>query len=284
MKINSFGIVGGDERQKILAQSLSNDQHTVYTFALGKMESPTIKDTDLESLISSCNYIIFPVPVVKNDRYLNAPYHTDKIVLDDNFAKMMMGKRVFGGIIEKLYETSKFWEKIETFDYFKREELTVYNAVPTAEGAIEIAMRETKETLNHAKCLIAGYGRIGKVLAKMLHGLGANVTVCARKPGDLAWIDLMGYHAIHTEHICEEQQYSIIFNTIPALIFDTEVLARIPKNTLIIDLASAPGGIDYNSAEHLGIKVIQALSLPGKVAPKTAGEIIKKTIYNMLGE
>ena len=49
-------------------------------------------------------------------------------------------------------------------------------------------------------------------------------------------------------------------------------------------MASKPGGVDLEAAAQLGVKVVWALSLPGKVAPVTAGRSIKTTIYNILHE
>ena len=70
----------------------------------------------------------------------------------------------------------------------------------------------------------------------------------------------------------------------PALIFDEHILSKIGQKSIIIDLASMPGGVDFESAAPLDIKTIRALALPGKVAPKTAGEIIKKIIYRLIKE
>ena len=54
------------------------------------------------------------------------------------------------------------------------------------------------------------------------------------------------------------------------------------SDALILDLASKPGGVDWDAAQALGRRVVWALSLPGKTAPFTAGEIIAKTILHML--
>ena len=78
--------------------------------------------------------------------------------------------------------------------------------------------------------------------------------------------------------------FDVIFNTVPAEVLDRNVLEQIPDDTLIIDLASKPGGVDFSAAKELGKKVIWALSLPGKTAPITSGRIIKETILNMLCE
>ena len=168
------------------------------------------------------------------------------------------------------------------FDYSTREEFAVANAVPTGEGAVETAMLEYDGTVNNSRCLVTGYGRIGRVLSDMLCGLGADVTVSARNLKDIEFIKAKGFHAVFTSNIIGK--YDIIFNTIPCMIFDAHTLAKTASNALVIDLASMPGGVDFRAAERLGIKAIHALSLPGKVAPKTSGIIIKNAVYNIIRE
>ena len=161
----------------------------------------------------------------------------------------------------------------------------IKNAVPTAEGAIEIAMCETAITLNDSKCLVIGYGRIGKVLAKLLQSLGSDVYVSARKYSDLAWIDVNGYKSVHNDNLKSvANNFDVIFNTAPALILDEDILKTISSDCVVIDLASKPGGVDFEKARDLGLKVIWALSLPGKCAPLSSGKIIKETILNILHE
>lgn len=283
IEMNSFGVIGGDKRQIALAEAIAADGYNVYACGFDIVEFiKGVKMVDLNELTLTCDNIILPLPVTTDGRHLNAPYNSKKMILDDSFAELMKNKQVFGGMMGKLYQTSDIWDEIDTYDYFTREELAVRNAVPTAEGAIEIAMKEYPGTVNGSKCLVVGYGRIGKMLSWMLRGIGAKVTVSARSQTDLAWIESQGYRAVNTSEICDSTQYDIIFNTVPALIFTRKVLSKIASGTLLIDLASAPGGVDYDAAEKLGIKAIKALSLPGKVAPKAAGEIIKNTIYNIL--
>ena len=119
----------------------------------------------------------------------------------------------------------------------------------------------------------------------MLAGIGADVYVEARKFADLAWIDAYGYKGIHLSGLAEHiGSFDVIFNTIPTRILDEKLLGRVSPETLIVDLASKPGGVDLAAAQRLGVNVIWALSLPGKVAPKTAGNIIKDTILNMIHE
>lgn len=283
--IDNFGVIGGDKRQIAMAKSILSDGYNVYTSGFEKINLETgIIKSKIDEVILKCKYIILPLPTTTKDFYLNAPYADEKIKIDDAFARRMYGKKVFCGMSDKLIPTSSIWQDINLYDYSKREEFAVNNAVPTAEGAIEIAMHEYSGTINGSRCLVAGFGRIGKVLCKMLNGLGAKVTVSARKPKDLAWINILGYESILTSDICNENEYDIIFNTIPSIVFDAHTLAKSAQKAIVIDLASYPGGVDLNAAKRLKVNVISALSLPGKVAPKAAGEIIKNTIYNMIEE
>ena len=170
-------------------------------------------------------------------------------------------------------------------DYFTREELAVANAVPTSEGAIQIAMEELPITLHRARVLVIGYGRLGKVLAGQLKGLGALVSVAARSWTDLAWAQTCGYGVERSDQLsgwlCG---YDLVINTVPAPVLGWAELSDISGGCLIIDLASKPGGVDFAAAAELGVKVIWALSLPGKTAPVTAGLAIKNTVYNILTE
>lgn len=283
--IDSFAVIGGDKRQIAMAESILSDGYNVYASGFDKIELKRgIVKTNVKESIANCKYVILPLPVLTKNSYLNAPYSNEKIKVDDNFAEYMYGKKVFCGMAEKLKATSDVWNDINLYDYSKREEFAVNNAVPTAEGAIEIAMHEYPGTINGSRCLVAGFGRIGKVLCDMLNGLGAKVTVTARKPKDLAWINILGYEAILTSNICNTSKYNLIFNTIPSMIFDAHTLARSAQDAIVIDLASYPGGVDFDSAKRLRINAVSALSLPGKVAPRAAGEIIKNTVYNMIEE
>ena len=278
-----FGVIGGDQRQAFLAASLLEDGYPVYAAALEKAElDPRVRQATIEETVEKCETIIFPLPVTSDGVHLNTPLGKEPVLLGEGFASLFVGKTVYGGMTERLYHTTDVWEEVSVFDYFRREELTVRNAVPTAEGAIQIAMEEYPGTLNGSRCLVTGFGRIGKVLSWMLRGLGAQVTVSARKPEDLAWIRQSGYQAVHTRH--PGSGYDLVFNTIPALVFARESLSGLKPGTLLIDLASAPGGVDRETAAELGVRVVPALSLPGKVAPKAAGEIIKETIYHMMEE
>ena len=170
-------------------------------------------------------------------------------------------------------------------DYFAREELAVLNAVATAEGAIQIAMEELPITLHDARVLVIGFGRLGRALAPRLRALGARVCVSARRYEQQAAAEGMGLGSEGMERLSDWLcSYDLVFNTVPARLLGLEELAVMKEGALVIDLASRPGGVDLDAARTLGVHVVWALSLPGRVAPVTAGRYIKDTVYHIMEE
>ena len=159
------------------------------------------------------------------------------------------------------------------------------NAVPTAEGAVQLAMEHLPITIHGSRVLVVGFGRVGRITAQRFAALGARVSVAARKYEQLAWAQAMGFGAEELGHLAGWLcGYDLVVNTVPAQVLNRPELEDLMPGCLILDLASKPGGVDLAAAGELGLTVIWALSLPGKVAPVTAGAAIKSTIYNMLRE
>lgn len=170
-------------------------------------------------------------------------------------------------------------------DYFKSETLNILNSIPTAEGAILCALENSEITIYKSNCLVIGNGRIGKILSDRLCGLRANVCVSARKESDLAYISANNLEAIKTDNLYKHiKKFDFIFNTVPHCVLDDKVLSNCNKNALIIDLASKPGGTDFDAAQKRNLKTIHALALPSKVAPKTAAKFIADIIIQYLTE
>lgn len=281
--INTFGVIGGDERMKYLAQSIAADGYPVCVCGLEMLGTCRgAAECDLPQLAAKSSVILLPLPATKDGLFLNAPYAENEIRLDDDFSRLFMHKTVCGGMLQRLTASSSLWREIEPEDYYRREELAVGNAIPTAEGAVGIAIREYPGTINGAKCLITGFGRIGKNLAIILRGMGAEVFCAARKKADLMQMRAFGVQPLTYREI--SRRFDLIFNTVPAKVLTSPVLMQQTRDTLIIELASAPGGIDLKRAEELHLHVIDAPSLPGRVAPKTAAEYIKEAVYNILEE
>lgn len=282
----TVSVIGGDLRQLTLAKELAADGYDtiVYGFSDEINEFNIPKTDDITTALDS-EIIILPIPVSFDGTTINTPYSDNELSVKELTDKLNPISLVFGGCISSTLSEELTRKGIKHRDYMLRDELAIKNAVPTAEGAIEIAISETPITIHNSKCLVLGYGKVGKILAKSLDALGAKTYVCARKYADLALIEGHGCFPLTlNEAKSRLGEFDIIFNTVPALILGKSELERIRRNTLIIDLASKPGGVDFDAAKELGIHVVWALSLPGRVAPVTAGIIIKETISNMLRE
>ena len=283
--IKSFGIIGGDKRQLFLAKSIYDSGYKVMLGGFDRLKSTgALVLCDIKSAAEKSDVIIFPVPSVRTDGSINTPFSDECTVLDDELIEIMLKNPVFVAMKDKFLKAYPQFENAELYDYAAKEEFAILNALPTAEGALEVAMKQFEGTVAGSRCLITGYGRIGKVLAEMLKNHKADVTVSARKPSDMAFAQAFGYKNLNTNKLSCIRNFDLVFNTVPSMIFDGELLMNTDKNTIIIDLASLPGGVDFEAAQKLGIDAVRALALPGKCAPKTAGEIIRTTVFNIIEE
>ena len=283
--IRTFGIIGGDKRQLFLAKSISDSCYDVLLGGFDSLESyGSLSLCNVKKAISESDALIFPLPSIRTDGSLNTPFSNENILLDGDDIEIILKKPVLTTMKSRFLKAYPRLSDGEIFDYGARDDFAILNALPTAEGVIECAMREYEGTISGSKCLVAGFGRIGKILAHKLVLLGANVTVSARKPSDLAYVKALGYNALNTENLRTVKRFDIAFNTIPKLIFDRELLMNTDTNTLIIDLSFLPGGGGGGAGGGRGGGAVRALSLPGKCAPKTAGEIIKTTVFDIIKE
>jgi len=280
-----YTILGGDKRSLELGNLLMKDGKDVCIFGFDRLDQYEGESVKLKEAVEYADVIIGSLPFSTDDININAPFANEVIQVDAAFNLMSEKQVLIGGKLSAEHEKKLKNKNLKSADYFKREEMQVLNAIPTAEGAIQIAMEETPFTLHNSNVMVLGYGRIGKVLSKMLHGIGAKVHVEARSFSDLAWIRSNGYISVCPRELKEYlPRMNVVFNTIPQMILDRELLRSIDSNCTVIDLASKPSGVDFEAAGELGIKAVSALGLPGKVAPVTAAMVIKDTIYNIIEE
>lgn len=286
-----ISIIGGDLRIVKLIELLVKDDFTVYAYGIEHSDylpenDKFIQCNSIKETINNSDIIIGPMPLSIDKKNLSAPFSEEKISIDELIEEMSNKNKIFiaGKILDEVAE--KLQEgNITYIDLLKREELVVLNTISTAEGTIQLAMEETQRTIHGSKILVMGFGRVGKVLAKMLDGIGAKVFCEARKDSDIAWIKAYGYTPVHLSELENTLgEYDIIINTIPFLILDENRLNYVKPDCTIIDLSSNPGGVNRTAAREKKIKVIWALSLPGKVAPLTSAQFIQETLYHILKE
>ena len=249
-KLLTFSYVGGDTRQLYTAAMTAADGYHVRIFGFGcaseELSLHIFEAQSLSECISGAEVIVLPIPYSTDGITVNSPLSAVKIPLDDIISAADTGSIILGGRLDNAFAEACRRRGARVFDYFLRPELEIMNAIPTAEGAIELAMANTPYTIHQSRCLVVGYGRIGKLLSEDLRALGADVTATARKHSDIAWIEARGLRSCRTEKIADiAGEYDIIFNTVPHPVLDFKVLAATRPEVLIIDLASKPGGVDF---------------------------------------
>lgn len=284
-----FLVLGGDLRSVRLAQMLSDDDHKVFSF--GQERSDEIIDDDrierchsLKAGLDKAQIIVAPVPFSNNGESINTPFSDEKIRIDD-LLKTNKGKLLVGGNIGEEIRKKLSEKYVDVIDLMKRDELAILNTIATAEGTMEVAISNTDKIVQGSKVLILGFGRVGKIVASKFSRLSARVTCAARKISDLAWIQAYGFRSLDiNDMLYDLKDFDIIINTVPQTIINERELKHMNSDVLLIDLASAPGGIDSKAAVNMGLKFVWALALPGKVAPSSSAKFIKETIYNILEE
>ena len=241
-----FAVIGTDPRLAAAGRALARAG-----FAVGGPEQTALAD-----------YILLPLP------------------LDESRTPLAVGGKLSAQARQIAAEAG-----VELVDYFAREELILCNAIPTAEGCIGILMAERTRTLWNSAILLAGFGPVGQALGVRLAALGAQVTVAARRPAQRALAESFGLRAVELARLEQvAPAFDTVVNTIPAPVLTEAVLAALRPGSLIVDLASRPGGTDFAAARRLGHRAIHALSLPAACAPETAGEALARTVCEILAE
>lgn len=236
-------------RNKLFAVPFSEDKRMAYA------RDYLIKNGYIITDVDNADYVLLPIPA--------KPEHF----------KGLDGKKVFYG-----------FGNFPGYDYNKDEAFLISNAYLTAEGAVALYKENSERALLGADILIAGYGRIGKALHKLLNAYGSNVTVCARSNSSRTQAGHNKAEAITLLDLAKGSNYDAIFNTVPQLIFSKSEIDAISPDTLFIELASFPGGIDKLYAKAKRVKLIDGRQLPVRYSPKTAGDLVAKTVLSMIEE
>ena len=284
-----IAFLGGDRSQHTAAAKLCGGIWDIYV--CGHEPAQDKNDVtycdDVYSAIFGAFAVILPLPASTDGIYLNIS-DGERISLLSLADAIDPSTAVIGGKLPKSFVDHALSKGIECYDYFESEAFQIKNAYTTAEAALSIAMERLDKNVCDARFAITGYGRIAKQLARLLVAMGADVTVCARKESDLVWAELGGCRTLRLGQSNEEalnalcNGYDVIYNTVPRWLFDESFLERVDTKTLLIELASAPGGIDVSAAKKLRSNVLWAASLPGKYAPESAGELIAECVRSLL--
>ena len=270
-----------------LAPILEKENNQIYILGLEKAKelenSPNMRICrNLEQVLENAEIVISSIPFTRDGITINMPLSGNKIKINE-FMNLMKDKTLIAGnISSNIYEKYK---DVEIIDIMKNEKLAILNTIATAEGAIKEIIENMQVNVHGSKIMIFGFGRVGKTLAKKLDGLSAKITVVSKEEEELAWAEVYGYTNMQLNKIEDViKDYDVIVNTIPHIILQGDILQKINKDTLLLDLASGEGGINKEEAQENKINLIKALGIPGKISPITTAKILKETIYEILEE
>lgn len=286
-------LLGGDARQLSMAAHFSKAGYDVQAMGLGDIPPAGVRVChDLTRALEGCEMLILPLPVTRDGVHVFTPLDSSADISFDALAESLTHRphmQIFGGRIPHEWTHRLNALGCTVTDYYDREDVQIQNARITAEGAIMTAMEMTDVGLLGTPIAVIGYGRIGQFLSRMLVALGAKVTVYARRAASLAQASSDGCATRHISELSSlTKGYNVIFNTVPSRLIGKDILSVMPCETLLVDLASPPFGIDPEAAgeatARCGLGVIFAPSLPGRYAPRSAGVVIAEGIVSALSE
>ena len=275
-------IFGGDERQIFAAKYLKNAGYDADVFAIDVEDFKSAREL-YKGSYASYDSIVFPLPFSVDGININCPFSNQTYNAIDVLKKLKKNTLVLAGKVGSFHKNAASEFGLRLIDYYDSNAFQISNAVPTAEGAIWTLMNHSKKTVFGSRIAVSGCGKVGKCLADRLNKLGADISVAARNKKDIAWGMSMGMIGIGIDKLVSGIEiFDCIFNTVPCNIFDAGFVERMSKDTLYIELASKPYGMNAECRKLLGDRYIPAPSLPGKTAPISAGMIIGKTVADYL--
>jgi dipicolinate synthase subunit A len=281
-----IAVLGGDDRELILTNELVKMGATVVVagFPKDKVGPGAFVVYTVEEACKDAEVVILPLPGTSTEGVIRAVYAEESFKLTEKAISSLAANALV--LIGSARPFLKEWAHTYRFNLIEiidMDEIAVLNSIPTAEGAIQIAMEETRITIHGSRSCVIGFGRVAVTLVRILKAMGSDVTVVARNQGQLARAYEMGCKKADFPDLREiMNDADIVFNTVPAMVIDRETLKYANSNVLIIDLASQPGGTDFEAANEYGLKAILAPGLPGKVAPVYAGKILADVIPRLI--
>lgn len=284
-----IAVIGGDARQLEIIRKLTELDARLSLIGFEQLDhafTGAVKEKIDEVDFSTIDAIILPVAGTNLEGQVETIFSNEKVFLTEEIlSKTPEHCTIYSGISNATLNGLIKGSKRTLVQLFSRDDVAIYNSIPTVEGTIMMAIQHTDFTIHGSNVNVLGLGRCGMSTARAFHALGAKVKVGARKSEHLARITEMGLTPYHLSNLGKEVMDSdIIINTIPHPVVNASVISKLLSHALIIDIASKPGGTDFRYAEKRGIKALLAPSLPGIVAPKTAGQILADVLTQLLQE
>jgi len=269
-------IFGGDLRNLHLYNKCVLNQKHVALAGFDRIDQKYVIE---QSLIKKCDLLIGPIPLTTDGKTLYLPYSSSSMMIDAMINKLSTNTRVVAGLGSIQIQNEHL------IDITKNEEFYLKNIIPTVEGIIEIMIGKSDRTLHGSKTLILGFGRIGTKLSATLKALGTNITLSTNSLEDEKRSYNLGYNHIQLNKLSTSMlEYDFIINTIPSIYVNEKVIDQIPLSSILIDVASVPGGVDKEYADKTNHQLIVARGIPGKSSPRSVAEYMYEYLSQEIKE
>ncbi|MDQ0059716.1 dipicolinate synthase subunit DpsA [Paenibacillus harenae] len=280
-------LLGGDARQLEIIRKLTELDASVTVCGFDGLHSSldgAVQAEFDEQLFEGVDALLLPAVGTDDEGIIHAVFSDRRMKLTEaHIAKLPKHCKVYAGMAKPYLRQLCEQNDIALVELFDRDDVAIYNSIPTAEGAIMMAIQNTDFTIHGSTSMVLGLGRTGFTLARTLQGLGSKVKVGVRRSEQFARASEMGLEPFYMGVLQQQVgNIDLLFNTIPTMIVTAQIIANLPSRAVVIDLASKPGGTDFRFAEKRGIKAMLAPGLPGIVAPKTAGRIIADCLTQLI--
>ena len=264
-----------DMRQVYLAETLTKRGNNVRCLDIRNPSAIGEQLQKLKGFLNEADLLILPIPVTKGIDKTDLNEILNKNVKNDTI--------VMGGCF--LLEQQKILNErgIRYLDFMEDAVVTEENAVATAEGVIAELVRNSPYNIEGSKVIVTGYGCCGKAIARKLASLGARVTVLARRSEMRKAAKQDGFYAADFAYGPEESMGAVMLvNTVPAAVVTKLMIRELPRDAYILDIASAPGGVDFDCAKESGISADLVLGIPGRFSPKASAYILARAMERFL--
>jgi len=271
----TIGMLGGDKREQEIARraALTGADVRAHGFPWPEHGIADVKHLDdPAAVLKGAKFALFPIPGISASGALFAPAAPAPIVPDRAMlAGMAPRAHIILGWADKNLKAHAEALSIGLHEYEWDRSLMLQRTPAILEGLLKIVIENTAITIHNSHACVVGQGTIGAVLTRYLVALGAHTHIAARNPEQRAAAFVAGA----TPHLLEElpelaPRLDFIFSTVPTRVVGEDVLSRLPKSALVVDLAAPPGGVDFDAAKRLGLTAIWGRGL-GSRAPVTVG-------------
>ena len=278
-----FSIIGGDDRLAYMANNLSDMNFSITTYkTTTKINDQKINQANsIKDAVTSSKNIICPIPLTRDGKSIINKLENCNLSINELQNSLNSNQNFLAGCIPKEFIKFASENNIFVYDYMQNNNFSIYNSIATAEAAIAEAILNNQINMHSSNCLVLGFGKCGKVIAHKLKNLCKKVAVCARNENDRAFANAYGYESFDLSELKTNIQiFQYVFNTIPIMVLNKEIISNMSKDSSILDITSV--GTDIAACQENSINAKISLAIPGKFKAKSSARALTNITLKIL--